>query len=101
MGHHYGAFNKSNDDAAKKKEKKKKKSCCVGMCVHLAITFFFLFFFLLLLILFFNIRNQLFTPKQVRSKRKRKRAFQMSSKKKSLLFLSPAWKLFSRFSSSL
>jgi hypothetical protein len=49
MGHHYGAFNKSNDDAAKKKE---KKSCCVGMCVHLAIKFFSIFSSFLLLILF-------------------------------------------------
>jgi hypothetical protein len=33
MGHHYGAFNKSNDDAAKKKEKKKKNPAALG-CVY-------------------------------------------------------------------
>jgi hypothetical protein len=44
MGHHYGAFNKSNDDAAKKKKKKKKILLRWDVCTLSDYIFLSIFF---------------------------------------------------------
>jgi hypothetical protein len=81
MGHHYKVFNKSKDDAEEKKKKMENPAALGSTHLRDKIFLFFPFYFYK----FFEIRNQPFTPKQVRSKkRKKKRAFLNVQQKVSL-----------------
>jgi hypothetical protein len=93
MGHHYKVFNKSKDDAEEKKKKMENPAALGSTHLRDKIFLFFPFYFYK----FFEIRNQPFTPKQVRSKKRKKEKGVFKCPAKSL---STAWKLFSRFSSA-